>query len=229
LKGAITSANHSLVKNGWCWWYRKYAPDDTVLEGPEPEAREGRPRFDDLFEELKNDYIFKRRKTWKLREQHLAHLKPVFGGMRAKAITTPKLQTYMTKRLEGEAAPATVNRELDCLHRMMILGQHHTPSKIIFIPHFPRLAEDNVREGFCEHDAYLCIRGAAPYHIQIAATIGYYAGMRKAEILFLQWDKHMDMEQHCIRLERKQTNTNTSRGLYMTGDFLKVMLKAKEV
>lgn len=39
----------------------------------------------------------------------------------------------------------------------------------------------------------------------------------------------MDMEQHCIRLERKQTKTNKSRGLYMTGDFLKVMLKAKEV
>ena len=53
--------------------------------------------------------------------------------------------------------------------------------------------------------------------------------MRKAEILLLQWDKHMDMEQHCIRRERKQTKTNTSRGLYMEGDFLKVMLKAKEV
>ena len=37
------------------------------------------------------------------------------------------------------------------------------------------------------------------------------------------------MEQHCIWLERKQTKTDTSRGLYMTGDFLKVMLKAKEV
>lgn len=107
---------------------------------------------------------------------------------------------------------------------MMILGQRHTLPKVIFIPHFPRLAEDNVRDGFCEHDAYLCIRGAAPYHIQVAATIGYYTGMRKGEILSLQWEKHIDMEQHYIRLERKQTKTNTSRGLYMTGDFLKVML-----
>ena len=149
--------------------------------------------------------------------------------MRAKAITTPKLQAYVAKRLEEGAVPGTVNRELDCLHRMMILGQRHTPPKVILIPHFPRLAEDNVREGFCEHDAYLCIRGASPYHIQVAATIGYYTGMRKGEILSLQWDKHIDMEQHCIRLERKQTKTNTSRGLYMEGDFLKVILKAKEV
>ena len=25
---------------GWCWWYRKYAPGDTVLEGLETEARD---------------------------------------------------------------------------------------------------------------------------------------------------------------------------------------------
>jgi micrococcal nuclease len=32
--------NQELVKQGWCWWYRKYAPGDTVLEGLEAEARE---------------------------------------------------------------------------------------------------------------------------------------------------------------------------------------------
>jgi micrococcal nuclease len=37
-----TNVNHTLVEDGWCWWYRKYAPGDTVLEGLETEAREGR-------------------------------------------------------------------------------------------------------------------------------------------------------------------------------------------
>ena len=37
-----TNVNHALVKDGWCWWYRKYAPGDTVLEGLENEAREAR-------------------------------------------------------------------------------------------------------------------------------------------------------------------------------------------
>ena len=31
-----------LVKQGWCWWYQKYAPGDTVLEGLEKEAREAK-------------------------------------------------------------------------------------------------------------------------------------------------------------------------------------------
>jgi micrococcal nuclease len=34
--------DQELVKYGWCWWYRKYAPGDTVLEGLEQEAREAR-------------------------------------------------------------------------------------------------------------------------------------------------------------------------------------------
>jgi len=37
-----TNLNHHLVKGGWCWWYRKYAPKDTVLEGLEHAARESR-------------------------------------------------------------------------------------------------------------------------------------------------------------------------------------------
>jgi endonuclease YncB( thermonuclease family) len=37
-----TNVNYTLVKDGWCWWYRKYPPGDTVLEGLENDAREGR-------------------------------------------------------------------------------------------------------------------------------------------------------------------------------------------
>ena len=36
------SLNQELVRQGFCWWYRKYAPGDTVLEGLEAEAREAR-------------------------------------------------------------------------------------------------------------------------------------------------------------------------------------------
>jgi micrococcal nuclease len=37
-----TNLNQELVRQGFCWWYRKYAPGDTVLEGLETEAREAR-------------------------------------------------------------------------------------------------------------------------------------------------------------------------------------------
>jgi micrococcal nuclease len=37
-----TNVNYTLVKDGWCWWYRKYVPGDTVLEGLENVAREAK-------------------------------------------------------------------------------------------------------------------------------------------------------------------------------------------
>ena len=35
-----TNVNHELVKDGWCWWYRKYAPGNTELEELEKSARD---------------------------------------------------------------------------------------------------------------------------------------------------------------------------------------------
>lgn len=37
-----TNVNHELVKGGWCWWYRKYAPDNSRLERLEQDAREAK-------------------------------------------------------------------------------------------------------------------------------------------------------------------------------------------
>mgnify|MGYP003576546879 CR=1 FL=1 len=37
-----TNLNQKLVKEGWCWWYRKYAPADTMLERLESTAREAK-------------------------------------------------------------------------------------------------------------------------------------------------------------------------------------------
>lgn len=34
--------NQELVGEGWCWWYRKYAPGNTVLERLEAEARDAK-------------------------------------------------------------------------------------------------------------------------------------------------------------------------------------------
>jgi micrococcal nuclease len=33
------NVNHALVRDGWCWWYRKYAPGNVILEELERRAR----------------------------------------------------------------------------------------------------------------------------------------------------------------------------------------------
>ena len=37
-----TNVNHALVKEGWCWWYRKYAPGNSELEKLEKDARDAK-------------------------------------------------------------------------------------------------------------------------------------------------------------------------------------------
>lgn len=37
-----TNVNQKLVKDGWCWWYRKYALGDITLERLETDAREAK-------------------------------------------------------------------------------------------------------------------------------------------------------------------------------------------
>ena len=34
--------NQELTKQGWCWWYRKYAPGNIELESLEKDARDAK-------------------------------------------------------------------------------------------------------------------------------------------------------------------------------------------
>jgi micrococcal nuclease len=36
-----TNVNQQLVKEGWCWWYQKHAPNDRALEQSLQEAKRG--------------------------------------------------------------------------------------------------------------------------------------------------------------------------------------------
>ncbi len=201
-----------------------------VLKGQQEGPQIHRTKFEDLIELLKQEYRLKGFKTWKRREQHINNLKKMFGGIRVRAITSEKLHAYIQKRLDEGVSNATVNRELDCLHRMMVLGKRQTPPKVGRIPHFQKLVEDNVREGFFEHEEFLALRGAAPDHLKIAMTVAYYTGMRRGEIIGdkgLRWDQ-VDLKAKSIRLVSSQTKTKTPRIISMCEDFLRVMARAKE-
>ena len=69
-------------------------------------------------------------------------------------LTSTFLNTYVDERQEAGAANATINRELAALKRMFNLGRRATPPKVVFVPAFPRLAENNIRQGFLEDAQY---------------------------------------------------------------------------
>ena len=114
-----THVNHTLVKDGWCWWYRKYAPGDTVLEGLETEAKEARRG---LWADPQPVPPWIYRKAWRGQSHDLSDLMPLNIGTESYSVTRgpPLLGT-----MESDSAPTTAtcpypiigNRKSHVYHR----------------------------------------------------------------------------------------------------------------
>src|SRR6476646_12145505 len=127
--------------------------------GPQAE----KVRVEELAEDLLREYRINGRKSiddvqarWDL------HLKPFFGVLRAIDVTSEMIARYVDARQRNEAKNATINRELAALKRMYHLGLKATPAKVLRIPAFPHLSENNVRKGFLEDGQYSKITAYCP-------------------------------------------------------------------
>jgi hypothetical protein len=122
-----------------------------------------RVRVEDLWDDVERDYRINERKSladaqarWNL------HLKPMFGPARVIEVSTTLLGRYVDARQREGAKNATINRELALLKRMFRLGIQATPTKVLRLPAFPKLAENNVRKGFLEDAQYTKLVEAYP-------------------------------------------------------------------
>ncbi len=194
-----------------------------VYQGPQVE----RTKFEDLIEGIRQDYTLNDRKSHRRLNDFILHLSASFGNMRAKAITTDKINVYIAKRRGQGAANGTINRELGCLKRMFKLAYQQTPPKVTRVPHISMLEERNIRSGFFEHEDFLALRGALPDYAQVAVTLAYYSGMRMGEVCSLEW-KQINWNEGKLYLRAQNTKTETPRILYLTGDLLKVLATWKQ-
>lgn len=144
------------------------------------------------------------------------HIKPFFGSLRAPQITSTLLNAYVDKRQEERAANATINRELAALKRMFNLGRKATPPKIFFVPAFPRLAENNIRQGFLEDDQYeKLLESCLEIWFQALVEMGATYGWRISELLKLKVNQ-VDLANWTIRLHPGTTKNKEGREVKMT-------------
>jgi integrase len=181
--------------------------------GPQAE----RVRVEELADDLLREYRINGRKSmddvetrWKL------HLKPFFGVIRAVDVTSEMIARYVDSRQRQEAKNATINRELAALKRMFHLGLKATPAKVLRIPAFPHLNENNVRKGFLEDGQYRKIVAYCPeLWFRAIVECGRTYGWRISELLNMQVNQ-IDLAQKVIRLEPGTTKNGEGREVFMT-------------
>jgi integrase len=182
--------------------------------GPQAE----RITVSDLAEGFLRDYRINGRKSiddvdarWRL------HIAPFFAPLRASQVTSELIAKYVDLRQSEGAQNATINREMAALKRMFRLGMYATPPKVLRLPKFPKLMEDNVRKGFLEDSQYSKLLEANPeLWFRALVEMGRTYGWRISELLGLRVGQ-IDLDARTIRLDPGTTKNRDGREVTMTG------------
>lgn len=98
----------------------------------------------------------------------------------------------------------TLNRELNCLRKA--LRNAKQSNKLVEIPYIPHFKESLPREGFLERQTYLLLMKILPTYLRLPLAIAFASGMRKSEVLSLEWSQ-VDLMEGKINLKALQTKT----------------------
>jgi integrase len=188
-----------------------------IVTGTFTGPRIERVRLDDLADEFLREYRINGRKSlYQAEKRWEVHLKPFFGGRRAVDITSDVLARYVDARQEAGAQNATINRELAALKRMFSLGAKATPAKVLRMPAFPHLRENNIRQGFLEDgQCAKLIEHCPQLWFRAMLEMGRTYGWRSNELKTMRV-KQVDLIARTIRLEPGTTKNREGREVTMT-------------
>ena len=206
----------SLYRRGRIWWIKYYRNgrmmreschsnretdakkilamrDGDIARGIPVTPRLMRVTVGELLEDVKNDYKVNGKKSYPdLEYRCRLYLEPFFGNKRAAAVTTADVRRFILERQTQRASNTAINRELAALKRAFSLALEG--GKILFKPHVPMLAENNIRKGFFERDQLNALLKQLPEHVKPVVRFAYITGwITRSETLMLQW-KQVDFQ-----------------------------------
>jgi hypothetical protein len=137
---------------------------------------EERLTFDEMTKDLENDYRVNRRRSLATALFHVKHLRGFFGLDRAVDITPDRVKAYQAYRLNENGAPATINREVACLGKMLTLAVE--AGKLSRRLKFKLLEGEKVREGFIDHGQFLLLLDKLAGYLRPLIEFLYLSGWR---------------------------------------------------
>ena len=200
-----SSKSHSVKVAGKLLIQRK----NDVMEGKTP-VREIK---DYTFRELSVHYLSwaTRQKSFKSKEGFIRQLDLVFGNCQLKKITLMSIEEWQTERL-AKNKPATVNRLLATLKHMFTKAEEWDMASEDVIKRVRKvklLPENNKRLRYLSKDECYALIDACDsssvLHLKPIVITAIHTGMRKEELLSLEWKKHVDLENNLILLDKTKS------------------------
>ena len=168
-----------------------------------------RVAVDTLLQNLLAEYRLNGRRSVERADLSCRHLLRFFQGRGATSVTGADVNRYADLRRHGEAAPATINRELAALRRAYRLAIRH--GVLTTMAAITTLREDNVRTGFFEREQ---VAGVCRHlSEEAAAAVGfcYITGWRSySEVFPLRWPQ-VDFKGGFVRLDPGTTKNREGR------------------
>jgi len=94
-------------------------------------------------------------------------------------------------------------------------------------PYIPRLEEDNARQGFVDHGAFVSLRANLSEYLRDPITFLYLSGWRLGEMKTLEW-RDVDLAGKVVHLRPEISKNKDGRLLPLSGELLEIMDRAHE-
>ena len=188
--------------------------------------------YDELRKDLDAAYGVKAIRSLEDAQRRMEYLDAAFKGWRAINITESAIDAYVARRktekvpgTERLLAPATINRELAQLRRMLRLAYRRR--KLAHMPTVTMLPEAQPRQGFVEEADFRAIVEHLEPGPALAATIAFETAWRiRSEVLTLEWSR-VDLTDGCIRLDGAHSKNGQPRTAYLSPATTKLLAEQR--
>lgn len=161
--------------------------------------------FDEFADLYLEDYAKVNKRSWKADRSYLKSMRAVFRGMYLNEISSLHVEKYKAERLGQGVKHSTVNRCLAILKRMFnlavewgFLRSDHVGSIKLFSE------KDNHKERILSVEEEKILLSECSAHLRPIVVTALNTGMRKGEILNLEWSQ-VDLSGKRIRVEKTKS------------------------
>lgn len=202
-------------------------------------------RLTDLFDTLKNSkktfrdltewYIqlssVKNLASYKDVKLNLNSFNNVFGNKQINSIKASDLESYQHMRKKEGLSDSYIDKHIGAARTMLIKAIDNDQISGDVIKPFRVVKKvlkknSNARDRVLTHDEFQKLMDVLPEHAKFIVATAYYTGMRKGELLNLDWSK-VNLEERTIHLSKEDTKDKESRIVPIYEPLMKFFIEAR--